>query len=153
MSPGLRPEQSMRKGSESPAAPTVKTVGGAMAVLLPATLFCFAIMARHSSKALSVHFVALNLLLLLPIRSSLAAGSIALAGTIYALYTVSRLLRQDPALKTGEGKFALTTLFIPAGKLLNGVRADIGCHDQYRISKINRTTLAIGQSAVFKNLQ
>jgi hypothetical protein len=62
--------------------------------------------------------VLLNLLLLLPIRSSLAAGSIALAGTIYALYIVSRLLRQDPALKTGEGKFALTTLFIPAGIIL-----------------------------------
>jgi len=94
------------------------TVGGAMAVLLPATLFCFAIMARQSSKALSLHFVLLNLLLLLPIRSSLAAGSIALAGTIYALYIVSRLVRQDPALKTGEGKFALTTLFIPAGIIL-----------------------------------
>lgn len=94
------------------------TVGGAMAVLLPATLFCFAIMARQSSKMLSLHFVLLNLLLLLPIRSSLAAGSIALAGTIYALYIVSRLLRQDPALKTGEGKFALTTLFIPAGIIL-----------------------------------
>jgi len=94
------------------------TVGGAMAVLLPATLFCYAIMARQSSKMLSLHFVLLNLLLLLPIRSSLAAGSIALAGTIYALYVVARLVRQDHALKTGEGKFALTTLFIPAGIIL-----------------------------------
>ncbi len=94
------------------------TLGGAMAVLLPITLFGFAIMARNSAKTLSLHFALLNLLLLLPIRSSLAAGAIALAGTAYALYIVSSLLPKDNALKTGEGKFALTTLFIPAGIIL-----------------------------------
>ncbi len=94
------------------------TMGGAMLVLVPVTLFCFAIMARHSAKPLSLHFLALNALLLLPIRSSMAAGTIALVGTVYALYVIGRQVGRDRALNTGEGKFALTTLFIPIGIVL-----------------------------------
>lgn len=99
-------------------ASTGITLAGAMVVLLPVTLFCFAIMARHSAKTLSLHFFALNLMLLLPIRSSVAAGTVALLGTVYALYVVKNVIGQDRALKTAEGKFALTTLFIPAGIIL-----------------------------------
>ena len=99
-------------------AGTGVTFAGAMLVLLPVTFFCFAVMARHSAKALSLHFLLLNALLLLPIRSSFAAGSIALLGVLYALRVVSTLPRQNKALKTGEGKFALTTLFIPLGIIL-----------------------------------
>ena len=94
------------------------TLAGAMVVLLPITLFCFAIMARHSAKTLSLHFFALNALLLLPIRGSMAAGSVALVGTIYALYVVRKVLAKDRALRTAEGKFAMLTLFIPAGIIL-----------------------------------
>lgn len=94
------------------------TLSGAMLVLLPVTMFCFAIMARHSAKTLSLNFFALNLMLLLPIRSSLAAGSVALLGIVYALYVVRNVLGKDRALKTAEGKFALITLFIPAGIIL-----------------------------------
>jgi hypothetical protein len=57
-------------------------------------------------------------MLLLPIRSSVAAGTVALLGTVYALYVVKNVIGQDRALKTAEGKFALTTLFIPAGIIL-----------------------------------
>ena len=99
-------------------ANTGMTLAGAMVVLLPATLFCFAIMARHSAKALTLHFAVLNALLLLPIRSSMAAGAIALVGTMYALWIVSQLVKKDGALKTGEGKFALATLFIPSSIIL-----------------------------------
>jgi hypothetical protein len=94
------------------------TMGAAMLVLVPVTLFCFAIMARHSAKSLSVHFLLLNALLLLPIRSSMLAGTIALVGVLYALYVMSRLTKENRALKTGEGKFALATLFIPLGIIL-----------------------------------
>lgn len=99
-------------------AGTGATIAGAMAVLLPITLFCFAIMARHSAQALSLHFVLLNLLLLLPVRSSMVAGMLALAGALYAFAVIKRLVPQDRALKTGEGKFALMALFIPLGILL-----------------------------------
>jgi hypothetical protein len=94
------------------------TLGGAMLVLLPVTLFCFAIMARHSAKTLSLHFLLLNVLLLLPIRNSMAAGTVALLGVFYALYVVGKLASSDRSLKTGEGKFALATLFIPLGIVL-----------------------------------
>jgi uncharacterized membrane protein YecN with MAPEG domain len=94
------------------------TLGAAMVVLVPVTLFCFAIMARRSAKTLSMHFLLLNALLLLPIRSSAAAGTIALAGVAYALFTMSKLTHKDVALKTGEGKFALASLFIPLGIIL-----------------------------------
>lgn len=99
-------------------ASTGVTLAGAMVVLLPITLFCFAIMARHSARTLSLHFFALNLMLLLPIRNSLAAGTVALLGIAYALYVVKAAIGKDGALKTAEGKFALLTLFIPAGIVL-----------------------------------
>jgi hypothetical protein len=94
------------------------TLAGAMLVLLPVTMFAFAIMARHSAKGLSLHFFALNALLLLPVRSSVAAGAVALIGIAYALAMVRRVVGQDKALKTAEGRFALSTLFIPAGIIL-----------------------------------
>ena len=94
------------------------TMSAAILVLVPVALFCFAIMARHSAKALSLHFLVLNALLLLPIRSSVAAGTIAVAGVVYALFVMGRLTREDRALKTGEGKFALATLLIPPGIIL-----------------------------------
>jgi hypothetical protein len=99
-------------------ASTGLTLGGAMVVLLPVTLFCFAIMARHSAKPLSFHFLILNALLLLPIRSSMAAGTVALLGIVYALYAVGKMTAKDRSLKTGEGKFALVTMFIPLGIIL-----------------------------------
>ncbi len=94
------------------------TMAGAFAVLVPVTLFCFMIMARHSGKALTLHFLALNLLLLVPVRMSVIAGAIALAGVFYAVWALRRMLKGDAALKTPEGRFALTALFIPLGIVL-----------------------------------
>ncbi len=91
---------------------------GAIVALTPITMFCNAIMARKSAITLSVHFLLLNILLLLPIRSSGSIGAIALFATLYALYVSGKLMHKDPALSTAEGKFALTTLFIPAGIIL-----------------------------------
>lgn len=73
------------------------TMSAAMVVLIPVTLFCFAVMARHSAKPLAIHFLLLNVLLLLPVRNSLAAGTIALAGALYALYVMGKLTQQNAA--------------------------------------------------------
>ena len=94
------------------------TMAGALLVLLPITLFCFAIMARHSAKLLTLHFAVLNLLLLIPVRSSVIAGAMGLAGTLYAVWALRGLLAKDKALKTPEGRFALTALFLPIGIVL-----------------------------------
>ena len=75
-------------------------------------------MARNSAKSLTFHFLLLNSLLLLPIRGSLAAGTIAMIGVVYALFVLGKLTAKDRSLKTGEGKFALATLFIPIGIIL-----------------------------------
>lgn len=99
-------------------ASTGITFAGAMLVLIPVTMFCFAIMARRSATTLSLHFLLLNSLLLLPIRSSTMVGMVALFGTVYALLIAARLTGADGALKTPEGRFALTTLFIPPGIIL-----------------------------------
>ena len=99
-------------------ASTGITVGGALVVLVPITMFCFAIMARKSALALSLHFLVLNSLLLLPIRGSAAVGFVALAATFYALYVAGKLAQKDGALSAPEGKFALASLFIPIGIIL-----------------------------------
>lgn len=99
-------------------AGTSVTFAGALLVLVPVTLFCFAIFARQSAKMLSLHFLILNSLLLLPIRGSMAAGTIAMAGILYALFAIGKLTAKDRSLKTGEGKFAIATLFIPLGIIL-----------------------------------
>ena len=100
------------------AASTSLTLGGAMLVLIPVTMFCFAIMARRSALMMSLHFLLINCLLLLPIRSSTTVGVVALMCTIYALIVTGKLVQNDGSLKTPEGKFALSTLFIPAGVIL-----------------------------------
>ena len=100
------------------AASIGATAAAAMLVLVPVTCFCFAIMARRSAKPLSMHFLLLNTLLLLPVRDSVAAGSIALIGVAYALLVTNKLTEDNLALKTGEGKFALAILFLPLGIVL-----------------------------------
>ena len=94
------------------------TMAGALIVLLPVTLFCFAIMARHSAKLLTLHFAVLNLILLVPVRSSVIAGALGLTGALYAAWAVHRLVAKDKALRTPEGRFALTALFLPIGIVL-----------------------------------
>ena len=100
------------------AASTSITIAAALLVLLPVMSFCFAIMARHSAKRLTVHFLVLNLLLLIPVRSSMVAGTIALLGIGYAVSVTRGLMRDDAALTTAEGRFALGTMYIPMGIML-----------------------------------
>ena len=94
------------------------TTAGALVVLIPIALFCFMVMARQSAKQLTLAFVPLNALLLIPARESVIAGALALAGTAFALWTVRKLTRNDSALQTGEGRFALLSLFVPLGIVL-----------------------------------
>lgn len=99
-------------------AVTGATIAGAIAVLLPVALFCFAIMARRSSRSLALNYVLLNALLLLPVRSSVIAGGVAVLGIAWAHSAVRRLQASDPALKTAEGRFALGTLYLPMGIMI-----------------------------------
>ena len=70
------------------------------------------------ARALALAFVSINALLLIPVRESVVAGALALAGTAFAVWTLRRLMREDSALQTGEGRFALLSLFVPIGIVL-----------------------------------
>ena len=94
------------------------TLGAALTVLLPVTAFCYAIMARQSVRKLTLHYMALNALLLLPVRGSMLAGTLALLGIAYAVVMSRRMIQSNPALRTAEGRFALATLFVPMGIML-----------------------------------
>ena len=96
------------------ATGTAVTLGGALLALVPLTLFCYTVMARRSARSLSLHFLALNALLLVPVRGSLAVGALVVAAVLYALRTARALRRQDRSLATPEGAFALALLFVPA---------------------------------------
>lgn len=89
------------------------TLAGALVALVPVTVLGFAIMARRSFKPLTLHFLLLNALLLLPVRTSVSVGLLGFAAAMYALFWTRRLSRNDKTLATPEGKFALTTFFIP----------------------------------------
>lgn len=93
-------------------------IAGALLLLVPIALFCFMVMARQSARDLALAFVPLNALLLIPVRESVIAGALALVGTAFAVWTVRRLLQKDSALQTGEGRFAMLSLFVPIGILL-----------------------------------
>jgi hypothetical protein len=99
-------------------AATGLTMGCALLVLLPVSGFCFAVMARKSAGRLTLHFALLNLLLLLPVRASVVAGALALLGIAHALWITRRLLAENPAFRTAEGRFALGVLYVPMAIML-----------------------------------
>lgn len=96
-------------------ASTALTTAVALTLLAPLTLFCFAVFARRSSRSLTLHFLCLNLLLLLPVRSSFFAGALVLAGALYALRAAGSLGAADATLRAAGGRFALGVLCIPLG--------------------------------------
>ena len=91
---------------------------GALLVLAPVALFAFAVFARQSSRTLTFYFFLLNVLLLLPLRHSLAAGLLAIAGAALAIHAMQKMRREKSALRTAEIRFAMATLLIPSGIIL-----------------------------------
>lgn len=91
---------------------------GAAFVLLPVTILGFRILARDSAKLLTLTYLGLNTLLLLPFRDSLLVG-IMLAAALIVPAIVSRIsLAKDVSLHSIRGKYSIGVLFIPAMILL-----------------------------------
>ena len=91
---------------------------GAMFVLLPVTILGFKILAKESTKLLTLSYLGLNTLLLLPFRDSLLVG-ILLAVSLIVPAIVSRIsLAKDATLHSIRGKYSIAVLFIPAVILL-----------------------------------
>jgi len=86
---------------------------GAIAALSAISLFAYRIFARQIAMPLTLVFLGLNSLLLVPVRSSIAISLlIAIAG--FAAILMTQRLRKKPGLpSTMEAKAAFATLFLP----------------------------------------
>ena len=87
---------------------------GAVIALMVLARFSFSVFARKIATPLSVTFLAMNALLLIPVRSSLLVSAIALAGLCISSIVVKKLAANEKIVFTKETKFALSLMFAPA---------------------------------------
>ncbi|MBX2870241.1 MAG: hypothetical protein KTR18_16290 [Acidiferrobacterales bacterium] len=87
---------------------------GAFAAMVPVTWFAFRIMARRSAGKLTIAFMLLNTLLLLPVRSGIALSAVFLLAAASAFWIEQKFSHQDTTLTTPGGVFARALLFLPA---------------------------------------
>ncbi len=91
---------------------------GAMFVLLPVTILGFKILARNSAKLLTLSYLGLNTLLLLPFRDSLLVGAMLAVALVVPAIVSRTVMAKDVTLHSVRGKYSLAVLFIPAMILL-----------------------------------
>ncbi|MGB1799388.1 MAG: hypothetical protein ACPHLK_01010 [Gammaproteobacteria bacterium] len=84
----------------------------ATVVLVPITLFGFKVMARQSALPLTAAYLLSGSMLLIPVRDTLYVSIIAGASILLTLAFVTKLANKDKLLRTAEGKFARSLLFI-----------------------------------------
>lgn len=88
-------------------------IGLTLLVVPIVSIFGFMIFARNSAKSLTLLFIISNLLLLIPVRESFYVGIITIVGALLPILFIRKNMRNNTSLHTAEGKFALTTLFLP----------------------------------------
>jgi len=88
-------------------------IAASLAIMLPVAIFSFMIFARNSAKSLTLLFVISNVLLLIPVRESIYVGIIAVIGALLPIIFIRKNIIKDTSLRTAEGYFAITTLFLP----------------------------------------
>lgn len=88
-------------------------LGFALVALPILTRFGMSIFARRIAVPLTISFLALNSLLLVPARSSLAISALVALAFLAAAYIAKRLSHYQELVFTPETKFALGSLFIP----------------------------------------
>jgi len=87
---------------------------GAVALLAVVTRFSFSIFARHISGPLTISFLGMCSLLLLPVRSSMIVCALAGVSFWIAARVVKRLRANEKLVMTLEAKAAMAMLFLPA---------------------------------------
>jgi hypothetical protein len=88
------------------AAAAALAVAGTLAALVPLAVVSFVALARSEARALSVAFVATNLLVLVPVRNPLVVVLLAGAALVGLLQLELRRFSGRPRLGTVEGKLA-----------------------------------------------
>lgn len=100
------------------ASGTLLAAVAALTVAAPATLLGTRIMARRSARPISLVFIGLNALLLVPVRDPVLIAILAgVVATVLAWFIPRRFAR-DETLRTPAGRFALALLFAPLGILV-----------------------------------
>jgi len=109
---------------------------GAVVLLAVLTRFSFSIFARNIAGPLSLSFLLMSALLLIPVRSSLIISIIAIISFLIASALVKKLCQNENVILTHETKFALALIFAPS--LLMIVRS----LSLYNIDQVMLTTLS-----------
>ena len=85
----------------------------AVTLLAVLTRFSFSIFARNIAAPLSINFLVMCSLLLVPVRSSVIVSILAIAALWYSALVVKKLSNNDKVVFTNETKFALGLMFAP----------------------------------------
>ncbi|MFK8079353.1 MAG: hypothetical protein AB8B97_03635 [Granulosicoccus sp.] len=89
-----------------------------LAVLVPMSIFCFAVLARHARWWLSIAYLLSSATLLIPLRDTLSITLISSVCALSVLALLSQRHAKRSRLATGEEQFAKALLFIPAAVML-----------------------------------
>jgi hypothetical protein len=86
---------------------------GALSLLSVVAFFGFSVFARKFAKPITLGFLALSALLLVPFRAPLAAAILAAIALAGAWYLIQRIRNHDSFLETFEIKIAFSLLLLP----------------------------------------
>lgn len=95
------------------AATAIGLMLGAQLVLMPATFIAMLTLARRHAWQLSLAFVGLNVVLLVPVREPDVIAAIVAVCAPLVLLLQLRLLARTPSLTTPQGRFARAMLAVP----------------------------------------
>lgn len=89
-----------------------------LCVMIPMTVFCFSVFARHAKWWLSAAYLLASAMLLIPVRDTYSVAIMAGISTLAVLVLVSKKQEDKQSLATFEGRFSKCLLFVPAALML-----------------------------------
>lgn len=89
-----------------------------LVVLIPMSVFCFAVFARHSKWWLSAAYLVASASLLIPLRETFSITLISSVCALFVLALLSRHNTKHQRIATREEQFAKVLLFSPAALML-----------------------------------
>jgi hypothetical protein len=89
-----------------------------LVVLIPMSVFCFAVLARHSKWWLSAAYLLASASLLIPLRETFSITLISSVCALVVLALLSNRKAKRQRISTGEEQFAKILLFFPAALML-----------------------------------
>ncbi len=132
------------------ASVAVMSTGIAIVTLLPLTWLAFSVLVRPAAKQLTLWYVGMNMLLLIPVRdvtiiiALVAIASVALM-QLFVKKSGDNATSELFSWKTQEGKYARIVLFVPAVIML--VRSVL--HYDFSTMAILMTTISVYALSVF----